>query len=147
MYDADLKKTKENFVSSNYIIIFDGGSRGNPGEAYGSFRIQKDDSALQAPARLSFGRGTNNEAEYMALIAAIEDCRSQILNEQSSPAEVTLEIRGDSSLVLNQLEGSYKAKDARMRRYRDKTLGLLVDFKQVKYVHQARAKSVRLLGH
>ncbi len=84
----------------------------------------------------------------MALIAAIQECRSQILlKEQSSPAEVTLEIRGDSSLVLNQLQGNYKAKDARMRRYRDKTLRLLDDFKQVKYVHQTRAKSVRLLGH
>jgi len=134
-------------VSNNYIIIFDGGSRGNPGEAYGSFRIQKDDSALQAPVRLSFGRGTNNEAEYMALIAAIQECRRQIFNEQSSPAEVSLEIRGDSSLVLNQLQGNYKAKDARMRQYRDKSLGLLDDFKQVKYVHQDRAKSVRLLGH
>ncbi len=83
----------------------------------------------------------------MALIAAIQECRSQILNEQSSPAEVTLEIRGDSSLVLNQLQGNYKAKDARMRQYRDKTLELLDDFKQIKYVHQTRAKSVRLLGH
>ncbi len=83
----------------------------------------------------------------MALIAAIQECRSQILEEGSSPAEVTLEIRGDSSLVLNQLQGNYKAKDVRMRQYRDKILGLLDDFRQVKYVHQARAKSVRLLGH
>lgn len=134
-------------MSNNYIIIFDGGSRGNPGDAYGSFRIQKGDSALQAPERLSFGGGTNNEAEYMALIAAIQECRSQILKEQSSPAEVTLEIRGDSSLVLNQLQGNYKAKDNRMLKYRDKTLGLLDDFKQVKFIQQARAKSVRLLGH
>ena len=83
----------------------------------------------------------------MALIAAIQECRSQILNEQSSPAEVTLEIRGDSSLVLNQLQGNYKAKDTRMRQYRDKSLRLLDDFKQVKYVHQTRAKSMKLLGH
>ncbi len=83
----------------------------------------------------------------MALIAAIQECRSQILKGKSSPIDVILEIRGDSSLVLNQLQGIYKAKDARMRGYRDKALRLLDDFKRVKFVHQARAQSVRLLGH
>ena len=58
-----------------------------------------------------------------------------------------MEVRGDSQLVLRQLGGEWKAKNARMRRLRDETLALLRAFGEVKLIHQPREESVAVLGH
>ena len=56
-----------------YRIVFDGGSKGNPGIGYGSYRIQPEGGPWSEPYRLEFGdKVTNNEAEYRSLIAAFE---------------------------------------------------------------------------
>ena len=58
-------------------IIFDGGSKGNPGQGYGSYTLRWP-GAQQQIVRLRFGdRVTNNEAEYDTLIAALEAVRSR----------------------------------------------------------------------
>lgn len=130
-----------------YLIVFDGGSRGNPGQAYGSYRIQRDQEVLQNPVRLQFGVRTNNEAEYLTLLAAIEASLDQIRSLELSPSDVSMEIRGDSTLVLNQIEGSWKAKDPRMRELRDQCRSLLGEFKGTTYHHQPRHETVAILGH
>ena len=57
---------------ADYTIIFDGGSRGNPGEGYGSYELRT--RAERQIERLTFGdHVTNNEAEYRTLIAALRD--------------------------------------------------------------------------
>ncbi|HET7011394.1 MAG TPA: ribonuclease HI family protein [Anaerolineales bacterium] len=130
-------------------LTFDGGSRGNPGPAYGSYLLQSRTPALpdRRLKRLRFGRGTNNEAEYWTLVAGLKDLRSTLAAAGLRPADVELTVRGDSQLVLSQLKGEWKAKDARMRRHRDETLDLLDGFGKVHLVHQPRARSVRTLGH
>lgn len=128
-------------------IVFDGGSRGNPGPAYGSFRIQIDKQEPFEPVRLVFGLGTNNEAEYKALLAAIEDVVGYLKKAKVMPKDVRLEIKGDSRLVLEQISGGWKAKDARMRSLRDEALGLLGQFGRVEVRHHERSESVRILGH
>jgi ribonuclease HI len=60
---------------------------------------------------------------------------------------VKLEIRGDSQLVLRQLDGAWKAKEPRMRELRDETQSLLEVFSSVKLVHQDRSRSVAIFGH
>lgn len=128
-------------------IVFDGGSRGNPGPAYGSFRIQIADRETFEPVRLVFGLGTNNEAEYKALLAAIEDLLDHLKPLEIDPADVRLVIKGDSRLVIEQISGSWKAKDERMRALRDEVLDLLGQFGRVEVKHHARSESVRILGH
>ncbi len=56
---------------NSYTIVFDGGSLGNPGSAYGSFRIRPWQTPSGKITRLKLGRGTNNEAEYWTLQAAL----------------------------------------------------------------------------
>jgi ribonuclease HI len=129
------------------MIIFDGGSLGNPGKAYGSYRIQAGRAPAQPVRRRSFGQGTNNEAEYRTLSAAIDDLIRQLHGNGIEPSEVGLTIRGDSQLVLRQLEGEWKAKDARMRQYRDAIRARLQLFGTVNLVHQPRRASVTVLGH
>ena len=129
------------------VIVFDGGSRGNPGPAYGSFRLQIDGQTPQEPVRLVFGLGTNNEAEYKALLAAVEDLLDHLKQEKVKPEDVRLMIKGDSRLVIEQISGSWKAKDKRMRALRDEILGMLGQFGRVEIKHHDRSESVRILGH
>jgi hypothetical protein len=53
--------------------------------------------------RFQFPSGTNNEAEYRALIAALEDLMGRIERANRVVGQYTLEIRGDSARVLNQV--------------------------------------------
>ena len=128
-------------------LIFDGGSHGNPGPSYGSYVIRGMPGGGKNPARLKLKHGTNNEAEYRTLIAGIEAVLAQAEERDLEPAEIELLLRGDSNLVLKQMEGVWKAKDARMRALRDQARSLLKPFARVRYQHQPRSKSVRVLGH
>ena len=58
-----------------------------------------------------------------------------------------MEVRGDSALVLRQADGTWKAKDDRMRALRNRVRELLACFKGYRLVLQGREESVRLLGH
>jgi len=132
---------------ATYHLVFDGGSRGNPGPSYGSYRLGLSRSKLGPARRLDFGRGTNNEAEYQALIAAVRDLLERLVEKGENPSRATAVVYGDSQLVILQLQGEWKAKDPRMRRLRDEALELLSQFDEVRLVHQPRWRSVSMLGH
>lgn len=132
---------------TNYVLVFDGGSQGNPGPAYGSYRFGPKGGHLGNPKRLVFGDGTNNEAEYQSLIAGVQGILAELKARKIRASAVRLEVRGDSQLVIRQLEGTWKAKDARMRGFRDEARSLLRAFGDVRYSYQPRSRSVRLLGH
>lgn len=132
---------------SAYVLVFDGGSRGNPGPAYGSYRIQFVGRPADTPERLTLGRGTNNEAEYKTLIAGLGALQSRIRADGMSLGDVEVEVRGDSLLVIEQLRGRWKVRDGRMRRLNEEAAGLLSPFGRVRLVHQPRRASVRILGH
>jgi len=130
-------------------LTFDGGSLGNPGPAYGSYLLEsKSTSApLRRLVRLNFGRGTNNEAEYWTLIAGVRAMTDALGAMGERPVDVELTVRGDSQLVLRQVAGEWKTKDARMRQLCGDVQDLLGDYGRVSLRHQPRAKSVRRLGH
>jgi len=134
--------------SPDYVLVFDGGSKGNPGLGYGSYAITRVQDGAQLLERLTFGDGyTNNEAEYDSLIASLKDLLDRIKTAERQPQEFALEIRGDSALVLNQLQGKWQAKEPRMKRRRDQCLRLLRRFGQVEFKAQPRQEIVRVLGH
>ena len=132
---------------SSFIITFDGGSKGNPGPAYGSFHIQPWTGKSGVTERLQFGAGTNNEAEYLSLIASLRFLLAFLAGQGQDPGETTVEIRGDSQLVLRQVKKQWKAKDKRMRALRDEVLQLLDRFERVVVTEQPREKIVERLGH
>jgi len=128
-------------------IVFDGGSRGNPGEGYGSYQIRWPGNPPQV-VRLNFGSNyTNNEAEYDTLTSAIESVLKRLKDMQVDANLVRLEMRGDSLLVVNQVTGVWKVKDARMETRRDRIRALLRNFAGWTLTHHDRANSVRELGH
>jgi ribonuclease HI len=135
-------------LQPDYTLIFDGGSEGNPGPGYGSYALTRHKEGKQSIVRLDFGyEMTNNEAEYETLIAALQGLIERIEAAGRSPRDVSLEIRGDSKLVLNQVQGTWKAKDDRMRALRNRARNLLSRFDAHRLIHHDREESVRVLGH
>jgi ribonuclease HI len=134
--------------SPDYVLIFDGGSRGNPGWGYGSYALIRAQDGAQRLERLKLGDGyTNNEAEYDTLVAGLKDLVSRIEDAGRQPQEFNVEVRGDSALVINQVQGRWKAAEPRMVERRDRCRALLRRFGAVRLKAQPREESVRILGH
>ena len=129
---------------SDFTLIFDGGSLGNPGRGYGSYRLRAAGGDWSDPVRLEFGaRVTNNEAEYRALIAGLE----ALARDCPDPGRIVVEVTGDSQLVLNHLKGAWKVRAANLRPWYETARRAASRFKAVRYTWQPRTHSVRLLGH
>jgi ribonuclease HI len=140
--------TDELQTHPDYTLIFDGGSKGNPGPGYGSYALIREHDDHERLVRLDFDREmTNNEAEYESLIAGLAGLIEQLEASGKSPAAFTLEVRGDSALVLNQVKGTWKAKSDRMRMLRNQARALLTRLKAHRLIHHDREESVRILGH
>ena len=128
-------------------IIFDGGSKGNPGQGYGSYTLRWPGAQPQI-VRLRFGsQATNNEAEYDTLIAALEALHKRLQDNGAAPSTAKLDIRGDSLLVINQVQGAWQCKEARLQTRRDQVRKLLQTFGSWQLTHHDREHSVRALGH
>lgn len=128
-------------------LIFDGGSSNNPGFGYGSYLLTTPAGRGQ-PRRVEFGRGvTNNQAEYLALIAGLRDLIATLEGSGGQPGACSLEVRGDSSLVINQLLGRWKVRHSGLQPLHAQARELLSRFGQVRLVWVPRAVSVRVLGH
>jgi probable phosphoglycerate mutase len=83
----------------------------------------------------------------MALIEGLKALIDELSSTQSKPDEVALEIRGDSRLVLKQLAGEWKVKNAALRKLHASAQSLIMQFGEAHLVHQARSETVRALGH
>src|SRR5215217_7084312 len=107
---------------ADYTIIFDGGSKGNPGLGYSSYQITRASDGKSRLRRLEYpgDQTTNNEAEYLTLINALEELAAGIEKAGHDPRAFSVEIQGDSQLVLKQVEGLWKVNEARLRPLRDK---------------------------
>jgi ribonuclease HI len=111
-------------------LYSDGGARGNPGPAAIAFlAVTVSGQVIKADARF-IGEATNNQAEYTALIAALEFART------FKAQEVTCHL--DSELVAKQLKGQYKVKNAELRVLWNKTVELKGYFKKTCFVHVPR---------
>lgn len=133
---------------TDYTIVFDGGSHGNPGPGYGSYILVRNEDSKTRKKRLRFADPlTSNEAEYRSLIAAVEDLIGTIVKAGRSPADFSVEIKGDSRLVLNQVEGSWKIKSLNLLPLLDRAEQLLAQMGSFEVTWQPREESVKLLGH
>jgi ribonuclease HI len=88
------------------VVNVDGGARGNPGPAAIGAVVQREGRVLEERGE-RIGEATNNVAEYRALLLGIERARALGASE--------LELVGDSELIVRQVKGDYKVKDATLR--------------------------------
>jgi ribonuclease HI len=89
------------------VVHVDGGARGNPGPAAIGVVLAEPDGEVVHAVGETIGRATNNVAEYRALLRGIELARERGADE--------LEIYGDSELVVKQVRGEYRVKDAGLK--------------------------------
>ncbi len=122
------------------IIYTDGGSRGNPGPAaIGAVFCNELGQAIKKYGEVLEGELTNNEAEYQAVIFALEKFKALFGKKLAESTEV--EIRSDSELLVNQLEGKYKILEPRIGELFLKTWNLKLDFKKVNFKAISRNKN------
>lgn len=132
-------------MGDTFQIAFDGGSKGNPGRGYGSFEIQRNGTVFDRQIEMAFGDNlTNNQAEYMSLIGAL---KSILQNDDVDAGNTTIEIYGDSQLVIKQLNGVWKVKHANMKPLWEEAQALLRTAGSWKAQWHDRSNSVRILGH
>lgn len=94
----------------NTITIFtDGGSRGNPGPAAVGAQILAADGTVVKEVSETIGNATNNYAEYMAVVRALQVVK-EVFGKKTK--EMQFELKLDSELVKKQLNGEYQIKEA-----------------------------------
>ena len=92
---------------SRLSVNVDGGARGNPGPAAIGVVVRDFDGEVIEERGERIGRATTNVAEYRALLLGIEMATAHGAEH--------LDLVGDSELIVRQVEGRYKVKDATMR--------------------------------
>ncbi|KKQ22174.1 hypothetical protein A2999_00860 [Candidatus Wolfebacteria bacterium RIFCSPLOWO2_01_FULL_38_11] len=125
----------------NYKIIAycDGGSRGNPGPAAIGAVIEIGGQIKEYGKFL--GKTTNNEAEYQAVIFALKKIKQLVGGEKAEKSEINIKI--DSELIANQLNGKYKIKEKGLVPFFIEVWNLKQDFKSVKFIHIPREENKR----
>jgi ribonuclease HI len=88
-------------------LFTDGGARGNPGPAAFGYVLEAEDGTVLDARGEKIGIATNNVAEYSALIAGLEAALERGVTE--------LEVVSDSELVVKQMRGEYKVKNAALK--------------------------------
>jgi len=88
-------------------LFTDGGSRGNPGPAAYAYVLEAEDGTVLDARGEAIGVATNNVAEYRALVAGLERAVEAGVDE--------LEVVSDSELLVKQMRGEYKVKNAALK--------------------------------
>lgn len=118
------------------IVVFtDGGSRGNPGPAAVGVYVE----TLGKKICQCIGNRTNNDAEYEALILALEKIKTIVGKEKAKRSEIDCYL--DSELVVKQLNHEYKLKEERIQAYFIKIWNLMLDYGKVTFTHIPREKN------
>ena len=151
---------------SKIIIYVDGGARNNPGPAAigivirispkslpnqneylsNTKRLEKDSFPFEMDSREKeyskfIGTKTNNEAEYEAVIFALKKIKQLIGKEKT--AKEKIEIRMDSELVVNQLNGQFKIKEKDLIPLFIEIWNLKQDFGEVAFIQIPREENKR----
>ena len=118
-----------------YQLFFDGASRKNPGPAsYGGVIYDTDGTELTTFYKF-IGKATNNVAEYKGLLAGLQRCKELNIKE--------LKVFGDSNLVIKQVKGEWKVKNAGLRPIYKQIKDIQPFFTSISYEHVYRKYNKR----
>ena len=119
--------------SGPIVAYIDGGARGNPGPAGFGVRVEQEDGTLIEEFAESIGTATNNVAEYSALLAALEWAQRH--------GHAQLHVRSDSLLLVQQMLGNYKVKNAGLQPLHARARVMAREIGKVTFEHVGRAKN------
>lgn len=116
-----------------YLVVTDGGYKN--GLSYGSFRVFDDSGLTIEHRQFIIGLGTNNQAEYMAILNALKWCLDHDLKR--------VHILTDSRLAVKQVRGEWRTRDsalknlvAKVRNYEEQFETFTIEFVPNKYIKQ-----------
>ncbi|MDD3301875.1 MAG: ribonuclease HI family protein [Patescibacteria group bacterium] len=115
------------------ISFSDGGARGNPGPAGIGAVLYNEKNELLEELSFYLGETTNNQAEYRALIMAMEKAQALGATE--------MECYLDSELVVKQLNREYKVKNQDLAPLFLKVHNISLAFKKISFHHVPREKN------
>ena len=119
----------------DFKLMFDGGSRGNPGLSGAGAVIYHGDDELWFESFFVGMNATNNHAEYAGLILGLQ--QAKLLNIKR------IKVVGDSLLVINHMKGKYKCRSNNLIELYDKAKELTSYFEEIKFEHVLRNKNRR----
>ncbi|HEV2616812.1 MAG TPA: ribonuclease HI family protein [Candidatus Acidoferrales bacterium] len=124
-----------------HVANIDGASRGNPGPAAYAVVFRAPDGSKLCEFAKTIGRETNNVAEYYGLIAALDYAASHGIR--------ALRIRSDSELLVRQMQGRYKVKNAALKplHERAKKLARVLDYFVIEHVMREQNSDADALGN
>ena len=117
------------------IIYTDGGARNNPGPAAIGVVLEDERGQIIKEFGRYIGEATNNQAEYQALAAALQEAKKL-------KAEI-VECYLDSELVVKQLKQEYKVKDKNLAPWFIKIWNMAQGFKKISFNHVKREHNQR----
>ena len=121
------------------IVYTDGGSRGNPGEAAVGFVIKNKKGETVKSYGETIGIATNNVAEYMAVLKALQKLKQLFGKEKTE--KMIVEFRMDSELAVKQLSGKYKVENGELQKLFMQIWNLKFDFGPMHFTHVPREKN------
>ena len=138
IHDGLIWKTNSNTNECNndskykYVLQFDGGCRGNPSNKLGLGCVLIENNAIinEQFELVSVSDGTNNKAEYMALIMGLKLCVNNKVEE--------VLVQGDSELIIKQINKIYKVSSANLLPYYNEVIKYKSHFKKIKFEHVKR---------
>lgn len=130
-------------------INFDGGSRGNPGLAGAGAVVHvcwsdngSPDDPVEKTIHLRYfmpGKHTNNAAEYRGLLLGLKAGLREVKQLDVSGVELFphLVVRGDSRLIIEQLNGNYKCNSKNLQPFYEEVTGLFKEFETLRNFSKA----------
>jgi ribonuclease HI len=115
------------------VAYIDGGARGNPGPAGYGVRIEDEMGELVTEFSGFLGSATNNVAEYNGLLAALRYAREN--------GHRKVRIKSDSELLVKQMRGEYRVKNAGLQALFQQARTLAEDFDRIVYEHVRREQN------
>ena len=116
------------------VIHIDGRSRGNPGPAGAGIVIRdKTDNSILYKGGIFLGKATNNVAEYSGLLAGF--AAAQQLNA------ARVELFSDSQLLVRQMTGEYRVKNAGLKPLHRRAIDLADSFDECTFHHIPREEN------
>jgi ribonuclease HI len=117
------------------VVRTDGASRGNPGHAAAGVVVETPEGEPVAQGKHYLGVMTNNQAEYRALILGLKAVT------HFHPARVSVYM--DSELVVKQMRGEYKVRDAALEPLWREARALAAALPAVTFTHVLRGKNAQ----
>ena len=118
-----------------YTLYFDGCSKGNPGLSGAGAVLFKNNEEIWSKAYFVGHKQTNNYAEYTGLLIGLQEAVKKSVKN--------LIVRGDSMLVIKQMNGEYKMKSKNLKELYENVKKLEKSFEKITYIHVYRDKNKR----